>query len=329
MKFFYKVKSVIKAFYEKYDRYVDGVARGLFALLVFLTIMYNTGFNATVTNPFLALGLAVISAFLPVYVITIFAGALLIIEFMSVSLEVAVILLIVLLLMLLLYFVFKASDTWILLLTMTLCLWNIAPALLPIALLFTPIEVMVVAFGTFLYGFVSVVMKDVTALATLTTKLTMSGRINLLLSDIVSNEKLLLMLITLCASMLLITLIKRSRLNDAPFIAIVAGDFLFLVVWLLGNYFLGIPFTAEMIWGLIIGILLNAGLTFIIINFILSMDYKRTENVQFEDDAYYYYVKAIPKSTISLRDKKVHKITDAEDEEPGGKKTFFIHRGDG
>lgn len=29
--------------------------------------------------------------------------------------------------------------------------------------------------------------------------------------------------------------------------------------------------------------------------FFFSVDYSRTENVQFEDDEYYYYVKAVPK----------------------------------
>ena len=43
-----------------------------------------------------------------------------------------------------------------------------------------------------------------------------------------------------------------------------------------------------------------------------SVDYSRTENVQFEDDEYYYYVKAIPKIGVSVPDKKVKHITERQ-----------------
>ena len=38
------------------------------------------------------------------------------------------------------------------------------------------------------------------------------------------------------------------------------------------------------------------------------MDYSRIENVQFEDDEYYYYVKAIPKMTVAAPTKTVKRI---------------------
>ena len=38
------------------------------------------------------------------------------------------------------------------------------------------------------------------------------------------------------------------------------------------------------------------------------MDFKRTEFVQYEDDEYYYYVKAVPKITIANTDVKVKQI---------------------
>lgn len=326
MTLFLRVKEVVKAFYEKYERYMNGLVRFAFSLTVFLTIMHNTGYNTTVTNPFIAVGMALLCAFLPTYVITIMASALLVIEFFSISIECACIILVVLLLIALLYFLFRAEDSWIMLLTMTVCLWNFAPALLPIALLFTPIQVLVVSFGCVLYGFVTAAMKDVASLMSATSKLSLGSRVNLLLTDVVTNEKILLILLTLAASMLLITLIRKTKINDAPFIALVAGDFLFLVVFLLGNYFLGITFTLSNYILLGVDMLINALLGFIIINFVLGMDYKRTEDVQFEDDSYYYYVRAVPKSSVSVTNKKVHKITADEEKESLDTGHLFVHR---
>ena len=42
--------------------------------------------------------------------------------------------------------------------------------------------------------------------------------------------------------------------------------------------------------------------------FVFSVDYSRTEYTQFEDDDYYYYVKAVPKIAISRTDVKVQEI---------------------
>ena len=59
---------------------------------------------------------------------------------------------------------------------------------------------------------------------------------------------------------------------------------------------------------LIIGSLLALAVGLVLQFFVFNVDYTRTEKVQFEDDEYYYYVKAIPKNTVSLADRKVKKI---------------------
>ncbi len=43
--------------------------------------------------------------------------------------------------------------------------------------------------------------------------------------------------------------------------------------------------------------------------FAFNLDYSRIEKVQFEDDEYYYYVKAVPKVTVSTPAPKVKKIS--------------------
>ena len=40
----------------------------------------------------------------------------------------------------------------------------------------------------------------------------------------------------------------------------------------------------------------------------LPLGYLQTEEVQFEDDDYYYYVKAVPKMAVSRRDVQVKKF---------------------
>ena len=56
----------------------------------------------------------------------------------------------------------------------------------------------------------------------------------------------------------------------------------------------------------VLGIALGLVLEF----FFFSVDYSRTENIQFEDDEYYYYVKAVPKVGVSVPEKQVKHITE-------------------
>ena len=42
--------------------------------------------------------------------------------------------------------------------------------------------------------------------------------------------------------------------------------------------------------------------------FAFNVDYGRVEQVQFQDDEYYYYVKALPKVTLETPQRKVKRI---------------------
>ena len=43
-------------------------------------------------------------------------------------------------------------------------------------------------------------------------------------------------------------------------------------------------------------------IAFVIQFLFMDLDYDRTERVQFEDDDYYYYVKAVPKKMVAVRE---------------------------
>ena len=59
---------------------------------------------------------------------------------------------------------------------------------------------------------------------------------------------------------------------------------------------------------LVIGTAVSVLIALLVEFFVFSVDYSRTEYAQFEDDEYYYYVKAVPKMSIAIPDKKVKKI---------------------
>ena len=85
------------------------------------------------------------------------------------------------------------------------------------------------------------------------------------------------------------------------FAGILAG----LSMQLAGNIALGLPVSVPQT---VLSVVLALGCAVIYRFFVFSVDYSRTEYLQFEDEDYYYYVKAVPKSTIAMADVRVQKI---------------------
>ena len=72
------------------------------------------------------------------------------------------------------------------------------------------------------------------------------------------------------------------------------------------------------IGGVIIGSIFSVLIAMVVQFFAFNVDYSRTEKVQFEDDEYYYYVKAIPKITVATPSRTVKKINASRKRASGG-----------
>lgn len=311
MKQIIRAKDYILAFFAKYGRYLDGVIRFVFAMVLYMVIIFMTGYSTTVSSPFIAVLLAAAAALLPAGMISVIACLLIVVEMTAVSLEIAMVSLIFIIVMLLTYYVFRMGDSYLMAVSLLFCLLRVPAMILPLAMLFPPLKIIPVIFGIVLYGIIIVVRKDFSVLAAKST-LTLSGRVNLFLSDFFTNERLLLALTAVVLCMLVIRLIRTSRLNYAPMISMITGNVLFGIVMIFGNYYLNAGISYAM---LTVSLVLNLGLSALIIAFRFNFDYKRTEEVQFEDDEYYYYVRAIPKTSISVTDMRFESISSREETE--------------
>ena len=87
--------------------------------------------------------------------------------------------------------------------------------------------------------------------------------------------------------------------------AMIAGAILNLIVLLVGDLMYG---TNISLVGAVLGSILAVAVGKVLEFLRFSVDYSRVENVQFEDDEYYYYVKAIPKITVAAPTKTVKHI---------------------
>lgn len=300
-----EIKEWLRSIYGKYSTVVMPILKFLLSLAVFLSINFNIGFTSKLRSPFLAIVLALICAFLPVSITVITAGILLVGHLYGISIEAALVGGILFLLMSILYFRFSTKDSYTLLLTPFSFLIHI-PLLAPMVmgLIGTPISAIPVGCGVVLYYFVKFIKDKAVYLSTPGTETTVQ-KITYILEGILKNKEMLMTLVSFTAVIVIMYLIRRISKDYSWYIAIGMGVAFHIIIMLVGD------FTLDMggsIPGLFFSTLVSAILVVVIQFFIFSVDYSRSEYLQFEDDEYFYYVKAIPKLSISKKNIKVQRI---------------------
>ena len=114
------------------------------------------------------------------------------------------------------------------------------------------------------------------------------------------------------AVILIMCLVRKLRFEFVFEVTIILGAIVNILGFLLADLKLDISVgTGTMILGTVFSTLL----VFIAQFFRMVLDYMSVEHVQFEDDDYYYYVKAVPKIDVAMLQKNVTKFSELEEPE--------------
>ncbi len=298
-------KERLKNFYSNYEVYFKPLIRFVAALVSFFLITREIGFMTKLQNPAIILILALLCAFLPANVTVLAAAALVIAHLSAASMEFALVMLVIFLVLFLLYFRFAPSYSYVILLTPVACALKI-PFAVPIimGLVASPIASIPIALGTMLYYLIEYAKVYAASMSGSDIE-NMFQKYQYIISHSLNRPEMFLMMIALVATVILVYAIRRLSVDYAWLIAIVAGGVAAVLIMLSGVYILEVPVD---ILSLIAGVAVAVLLALLVRFFAFNVDYTRTERVQFEDDEYYYYVKAIPKVTIATKEKSVKRI---------------------
>ena len=103
------------------------------------------------------------------------------------------------------------------------------------------------------------------------------------------------MIVTFAATIIIVYLIRKLKINYSWQIALGSGLIVCFIVLIITSSVLD----ADVgIGGAFVSLIISTLIVLVLQFFIFTVDYSRAEYVQFEDDEYYYYVKAIPKITL-------------------------------
>lgn len=300
-----ELRESLKSFYTRYDIYITPLTKCIIAFITFSIINTNIGFMEKLNNPALAAIFALACSFLPKNAIIIIAAVFMTVHFYAVSLPVALVSLVFIVLMFLLYYRFSPKESYIVILTPAAFLLNI-PFAVPIigGLLGNPLTAVPVAFGTVLYYLMNCVKQNSSVIINSEAS-NMLQTYTYIIDNIVNNKNMIVCILAFTATILVVYSLRRMSVDYSWSIAIILGATTNVLIMLICDYMLNIN---NSITGLIAGTLISIIIAFVVHFFAFNVDYTRTEHVQFEDDEYYYYVKAVPKISIASKEKKVKRI---------------------
>lgn len=302
----YVFRNNLKFFYAKYSLIIDSIIKFILVLASLMLININLGYQTGIKSPIWALAIALVSAFFPYRANVFFVAIFLITHIFSASFELALLIGIMFVLVLLLYYSFNHGDGSLILLVPLLFALKI-PYVIPLimGLAGSLLSIIPVSVGILIY-FICLYARQNIGTLTKTQSVDIAQRYSQTINGVFSNKTMLLLIIAFAFTVLVVYYIHRLSIDYSWQIAIAVGAIVLLVIVFVGDYILdiSIPF-----FEFVLGLLASIFISYIYNFFVFSVDYTRTEYTQFEDDDYYYYVKAVPKITVTAADKKVQSFT--------------------
>lgn len=298
-------KEHIKEFYSKNDVYIIPVVKLLLAFIVLSIINSQMGYMSQIDNILIVLLLALTCSFLPTAAIVIFSAMVSLMHMYALGMEVAVVGVCIYLLIYLLFIKLSGKEAIVIVLTPIFCFLQI-PYFIPVAmgLLGTPASAVPVGCGVSVYYLIHAITTNAKTISTMGDDEAIH-KIRLIMDGVFGNRAMIVMIVAFTITVIIVYLVRRLSIDYAWTIAIVAGAMSDMVILLLGDLMYDTNLSViAVVLGIFVAIAVGKAIEF----FRNCLDYSRTERVQFEDDEYYYYVKAVPKMIVTTPTKTVKKI---------------------
>ncbi len=301
-------KQMLLAIYSKYEVYITPLLKFLLALVTLLLINSRLGYMEAVNRATVVLIVALMCSFMPMNFIVLMGAVFVLLHLYAFSLECAAVVGAGFLLLFLLYLRFSPKDTLVVAL-LPLCFLMRIPYVIPISmgLIGTPASAVSVACGVIVYYMIHYVTQNATVIAAMTDEET-AAKFKFIIDGLLNNREMVVTIAAFALTVIIVYLLRRMSVDYAWTIAMTAGAVVNIMVLLVGDLIFDIN---QSLLSVILGTIISFLITLVLQFFVFYVDYSRTEKVQFEDDEYYYYVKAVPKVTVTRPDKKVKQINSA------------------
>lgn len=322
-----ELKEKLVRFYGKNEVFITPVVKFILAFITFTMINTNIGYMSSISKMPIAIILALLCSVLPVNGTMVLATAVILADMYALSIEVCLVALLLFLIVYFLYFRFAPKNGYEVLLTPIAFKLHI-PYIMPVGLglVREAYAIFSLVCGTVVYFFLNGVKENANVLSdAVEAEEEAVSKIVVALNQLLGNKEMYLVIGILAATMIIVYIVRKMSIEHAWTVSIISG-ILFETIGLIAGYML-LGITGRTV-GVLVGNVVSCAIAFVLQFLIFNLDYSRTERLQFEDDEYYYYVKAVPKAIVSGPDKKIKRFSGKDEKEDRLNKKKFAEEMD-
>lgn len=299
------IKEKIKVIYADYHKIIVPVVKAIMAFLMLLAINDKIGYMARLDSFAVVVILAAVCAFMPRSFTVLIGFIVVVAHLFALSFEVALTAVAVFMVMMLLYLRFCSKDIMLLVLV-PLSFYFGVPYLMPLAagVLCGPMSALTLGCGVIIHYYIDYISVSALTIQGMAASANVE-KIRLGVDGIIQNDAMFLALLSFVATTFVVHILRKQAIDHAWSVAIFTGAMTNVILNFIGILVFD---NGPTVIGLLLGTAVAVPIAMLIALLFMGLDYSRTEKVQFEDEDYYYYVKAVPKMKIEAPAKTVKRI---------------------
>lgn len=308
-----EIRDRIVEIYSRFESYVNPALKFILMIITLAVINSKLGYMEKLSNAIIVLAVSLLAAFLPLNFGVVIAALFIMAHLYKLSLQLALIVGLVFAVMFVLYFRFSPKDAIAVIITPLLFGLKIPYFIaLLVGFLCGPLSFVSVACGTVCHYMVDYISNNSDKFsASFSADNALSG-FKTVIDNVLNNDTMIVMVITLSVVAVLANVIRRLSFDYSWYVALAVASIAGLVVVIIGSSAMDADVS---IGGSILSMIVSAIVTFGIIIFVRNIDYSSAEYVQFEDDEFVYYVKAIPRLTVREQPRRKRRRPVREEED--------------
>lgn len=307
MMLIFEIRAKLTEFYQKYDFIIKAALKFLLVFFALTKLSKTIGYNTTLNKSLVMLMMSVVCAFLPSSLIVFVVILYVFLQVMTASILIAVTVVMIFLVMYLFFLRFTPKEGLSVIATPLLCSLGFPYAIpLFLGMFGSILSVVPAACGVMAYYLLRAVKNNIVTIDQL--KHAKDGALPFymnILDNLLKNPPMYVMMAVFAVVIITIVLVRSLQMDYAFEISIGVGTGIMILAFIIGSlkYDMGMPMGTVIIKSLI-----SMGVLFVCMFFYRVLNYSAVEHVQFEDERYYYYVRAVPKITASSPKKTIRKV---------------------
>lgn len=295
------LREHLRNYYQKYSHIINPLFRLLIGTLTFFSANEIIGYNPFLNHWYIVVILSIFSIVIPSSALVLMAAVFVVAHIFYVSPFLSLVIGVIFAILYFSYAQFVPKHAYLFLAFFVGFPLHIVYAIpIFLGLIMGPVAVVPIVFGVGIYYLLQTVVSVVS-----TSTDTSINLYHVVLQQFVDNQEMYAVMLVFCIVMIVVNIIRSREMDYAFEIAIIAGGVINVILLLVINYFLSI--NIEML-ALLLGTVFSLLIVWVMQFMHLALNYSGVENLQFEDDEYYYYVRAVPKMSVAAPNKRVKRF---------------------